>query len=131
MDILPLLQAQPQLAVRLIEALCAKLRHTTRMVEDDRLLEPAARFAHALLHLADEFGRKCGGAIRLQIRLSQRDLGGYVGLSRELTNRQLGIWRRCALIRDDGGYITILDETELRRIAGELSPRTADTSDRA
>ena len=67
-DILPLLASHPQLALRLIEVLCDKLRHTTRMVEDDRLLEPPARIARALLHLADEFGRRCGGAVRLQIQ---------------------------------------------------------------
>ena len=121
-DILPLLASHPQLALRLIEVLCGKLRHTTRMVEDDRLLEPPARIARALLHLADEFGRRCGGAVRLQIRLRQRDLGCYVGLSRELTNRQLGIWRHQGFIRDDGGCITILEEARLRQIAHPRMP---------
>lgn len=118
-DLLPFLKARPQVAIRLIEVLCAKLRHATSMVEDIMLLNMGPRIARALLRLAEEHGRKRGGAIRLDLKLSQRELGAYVGLARENINRQLKLWREKGLIAIEAGGITILDEEGLRRAAEE------------
>jgi CRP-like cAMP-binding protein len=118
-ELLPFLRSHPQVAIRLIEILCAKLRHTTEMVEDMVFLNLGPRIARALLRLAEEHGRKRDSSIRLDMKLRQRELGGYVGLSREITNRQLMAWREEGLITVDGGYITILDEAGLRRVSGE------------
>lgn len=118
-DLLPFLEARPQVAIRLIEVLCAKLRHATSMVEDIMLLNMGPRIARALLRLAEEHGRKRGGAIRLDLKLSQRELGAYVGLARENINRQLKLWREKGLIAIEAGGITILDEEGLRRAAEE------------
>jgi CRP-like cAMP-binding protein len=118
-ELLPFLQAHPQVAIRLIEILCAKLRHTTEMVEDMMFLNLGPRIARALLRLAEEHGCKRGSSIRLDMKLRQRELAGYVGLSREITNRQLMAWREEGLIAVDGGHITILDEAGLRRVSGE------------
>ena len=118
-ELLPFLESRPEVAIRLIEVLCGKLRHTTLMVEDVMVLNLGPRIARALLRLAEEHGRRHGNAIRLDMRLRQRELGGYVGLSREITNRQLKAWREEGLIAVDGGHITVLDEAGLQRIAGE------------
>lgn len=118
-QLLPFLEARPRLAVRVIEALCAKLRHTTRMVEDTMLLNRDARIARALLRLAEEHGRRHGGAIRLDLKLSQRDLGSYVGFARENVNRQLKVWRELGIVTVQEGHVVILDEPGLRRFANE------------
>lgn len=116
-ELLPFLEARPHAAIRLIEVLCAKLRHTTQMVEDVMLLNMEPRIARALLRLAEEHGRKRGGTIRLDLKISQRELGGYVGLARENINRQLKLWREQNLVRIEDGHIAILDEAGLRRVA--------------
>lgn len=116
-ELIPFLESHPACAIRLIEAVCGKLRHTTRMVEDIMFLNMAPRIARGLLRLAEEYGRKRGSAIRLDFKLSQRDLGGYVGLARENINRQLRLWREDGLVTVQDGYITILDEEGLRAVA--------------
>jgi CRP-like cAMP-binding protein len=116
-ELLPFLEDHPGAAIRLIEVLCEKLRHTTRIVEDIMFLNMAPRIARGLLRLAEEHGRRRGGRTRIDFKLSQRDLGGYVGLARENINRQLRAWRSQGHVTVEEGYITILDEQALRRIA--------------
>lgn len=118
-ELLPFLDARPRLAIKVIEMLCAKLRHTTHMVEDLMLLGMGARLARSLLRLAEEHGKRRGGAIRLDLKLSQRDLGSYIGLSREHVNRQLKVWRELGMVTIQEGYILILDEAALRVVADE------------
>jgi CRP/FNR family cyclic AMP-dependent transcriptional regulator len=115
--LLHVLDTFPRVALELIEVLCAKLRHTTLVVEDNMFLGVAPRIARALLRLAEAHGRRQGSAIRLELRLRQADLGAYVGLSREITNRQLKAWRGEALIAMDRGCIVILNEARLQLIA--------------
>lgn len=118
-ELLPFLEARPALAIRVIEVLCAKLRHATRMVEDTMLLGSGARIARALLRLTEEHGKRRGPTIRLDLKLSQRDLGSYIGLARENVNRQLKLWRELGIVTIHDGYIMILDEAALRRVADE------------
>jgi CRP-like cAMP-binding protein len=51
------------------------------------------------------------------MKLSQRDLGSYAGLSRENMNRQLGELRDQGLIQAEGSLITILDREGLEACA--------------
>ena len=118
-ELLPFLEARPKLAIRVIEVVCAKLRHTTRMVEDTMLLNMGARIARALLRLSEEHGKRRGSTVRLDLKLSQRDLGSYVGLARENVNRQLKVWRELGIVTIQEGYFMILDEAALRRFADE------------
>ena len=116
-DLLPFLERHPEVAIRLIEAVCGKLRHTTRMVEDLMFLNMGPRVARGLLRLAEEYGRRKGTSIRLDLKISQRDLGGYVGLARENINRQLKNLKDQGLVSLEGGQITILDEEGLQAVA--------------
>ena len=116
-DLLPFLERHPEVAIRLIEAVCGKLRHTTKMVEDLMFLNMGPRVARGLLRLAEEYGRRKGTAIRLDLKISQRDLGGYVGLARENINRQLKNLKDQGLVSLEGGQITILDEEGLQAVA--------------
>ncbi|HET6522126.1 MAG TPA: Crp/Fnr family transcriptional regulator [Geminicoccaceae bacterium] len=125
-DFIPFLESHPaRIAIRLSEVLCAKLRRTTAVVEDSAFLTAAPRIAKALLRLAEEYGRRAGGgggaAVRIDLKLSQRELGGMVGLARENVNRQLGEWREEGLIRVDHGHIVIEDVERLGAIAEELA----------
>ena len=52
-DFLPLLQDYPELALRLLEVLCGRLRRTSQQVEDMVFLGLEPRLAKALLHLYD------------------------------------------------------------------------------
>ena len=119
-DFVPFLERNPQVAVRLIEVLCSRLRRTTGTVEDGAFLGMAPRIARVLLRLATEYSHPEGDAVRIDLKLSQRELGGLVGLARENVNRQLRAWHHEGLIRTDHGHIIIDDMERLVAIAEEL-----------
>jgi CRP/FNR family transcriptional regulator, cyclic AMP receptor protein len=117
-DLLPALQKNPDAMLELIKVLCEKLRATSLIVEENTL-PMAARAAAGLLRLADQHGRMVKGGTLIDLKLSQRDLGSYLGLSRENVSRQLGLFREVGLLRIDGPEILILDAEALRRYAEE------------
>ncbi|MCB2054351.1 MAG: Crp/Fnr family transcriptional regulator [Geminicoccaceae bacterium] len=116
-EMLSFIESHPDVAWRIIGVLCAKLRRTTEMVEDSVLLTMEPRIARGVLRLARDYGRKEGEHVRIELRLSQRELGGYVGLARENINRQLSAWRMAGIIALEHGSIVICDHKALNRIA--------------
>ena len=113
---LPFLERHPQLAGRLLVALCERLRRTTEQVEDLALLDLPARLAKKLLSLGKAQGRQTAGGIRIETGLSQGELGNMMGASRESINKQLSRWQRDGVIQLAQGAITVLDPEALERI---------------
>ena len=115
-DIIPALQANPETMLEVIQVLCGKLRNTSSLVEDG-LNEMPGRTARGLLRLADQLGRQTRDGIVIQMQVSQRDLGGYMGLSRENTSRQLAALRQQGIISIDATKIVILRRDDLEAAA--------------
>jgi CRP/FNR family transcriptional regulator, cyclic AMP receptor protein len=112
-DFLPLVQEEPEIALKLIEILCGRLRQTTQQVENVMFLHLPGRLAKALLRLSGG-----GGVAReRRVAVTQKDLGNIIGMSRESTNRQLRLWAENKWIRLERGAITILSVEALERIA--------------
>jgi CRP/FNR family cyclic AMP-dependent transcriptional regulator len=117
-DFIPFLESRPRLALRLLAIICERLRRTTEQVEDVLFLNLSARLAKTLLRLADSDGRQVATGWRIEKRLSQRELGNMIGLSRESVNKQLALWEDEGLIaRDERGGITITDRATLESLA--------------
>ncbi|AIB11404.1 hypothetical protein ABAZ39_05130 [Azospirillum argentinense] len=113
----PLLNERPAVALQLITVLCKRLRQTSEHLEDTLFLEASSRFARALMRLADVFGKPAPGGLKLDIKLSQQQLGCLVGVSRESINKLLGEWQRNGVIAVESGRITLLDRDALEEIA--------------
>lgn len=75
-----------------------------------------ARLAHALLDLAEHHGMNDDEGVLLPLRLSQRDLGRLVGLTRETVNSIVQAWRDQGLIEMDRRSIRLRDPMRLRRV---------------
>lgn len=114
---LPFLAANPEIAIRLLAVLSERLRQTSALLEDALLRETPSRIARGLLRLADTFGRSDPDGTRINIRLSQQQIGSLVGISRESVNRQVGEWTRAGHLAVDGGFIVLRDRTALERLA--------------
>jgi CRP/FNR family transcriptional regulator, cyclic AMP receptor protein len=112
-DFLPLVKEEPEIALKMIEILCAKLRRTTEQAENLMFLHLPGRLAKALLRLSDGDDRSCAR----KVAVTQKDLGNIIGMSRESTNRQLRIWEEQGWVRLERGEIVILDAKALERIA--------------
>src|SRR4051794_33190605 len=68
-DFLPLLRSQQELAIKMIDVLCARLRRTSEQVEDMMFLDLPGRLAKALLRLTDE------ASSDRKLAMTQGDLG--------------------------------------------------------
>lgn len=115
--ILPFLERHPTAALRIIEMLCDKLRKTNALVQDGAAVPMGPKLARGVLRLMQDHGVREGGAVSIGFRISQTDLGNYVGLSRENVNRQLREWEEAGLLKISRGRISITDEDSIRKIA--------------
>ncbi|MPZ36473.1 MAG: cyclic nucleotide-binding domain-containing protein [Rhizobiales bacterium] len=112
-DFVALIRERAEFAVKLIEVLCRRLRHTTGQLEDVMFLDLPARLAKALLQEA----KNAGSAGGKKIMLTQRNLSEMIGMSRESTNKQLRAWEKQKLIELQRGSIVILAPSGLETIA--------------
>ena len=118
-DFLPLMREEPEIALKIIEILCSKLRRTTQQAEEVMFLDLPSRLAKALLRLVD--GDTAGMQER-KVTITQKDLGNLIGMSRESTNKQLRIWADKKLVRLERNAVVILAIDSLADIA-ELGAR--------
>ena len=114
-DFVPLVQAQPEVALKLIETLCGRLRHTTEQLEDVMFLDLPGRLAKTLLQLAKSSSATPRGT---KVMLTQEDIGKIIGISRESTNKQLREWEARNWLALERGGIVILNPAGLAKIAG-------------
>jgi CRP-like cAMP-binding protein len=121
-DFLPFLRSHPELAIHLLEVLAERLRNISELVEDTVFLNLPARLAKKLLGLAEDYGTEVAEGVRIEMKLSQQELGTMVGTSRESVNKQMRQWEEEGIVRSDRGTITILRPRELESLAGAASP---------
>jgi CRP/FNR family transcriptional regulator, cyclic AMP receptor protein len=113
----PFLRENPDLALRLLAVVCKRLRETSAQLEDSLFLEAPSRLARCLLRLGQAFGKAVDGGTVLDIKLSQQQLGNYVGVSRESVNKHLAEWQRDGLVSVDKGVITLRDARALEEMS--------------
>ena len=116
-EFIPFLERNPKIAVRLIEVLCERVRRTSEMVESVAFLEYSARLAKLLLRLADSYGEATDDGVRINLKISQQDLGNLIASTRESVNRQLNAWAAEGIVELDRGHITISDRDALEDAA--------------
>jgi CRP-like cAMP-binding protein len=112
-DFMPVLRAHPDLAQRLLEVLCGRLRKTSEQLEDAFFLDMPGRMAKALL--AAQTGEGPGGA--MQVQLTQRELGEMIGTARESVNKLLHAWQNEGIVALRRGAIAIRKPEALKRLA--------------
>lgn len=110
-DFVPLLTQNPEIALKLIEILCGRIRHTSEQVEDMTFLDLPGRLAKTLLWLSAE-----SGAPARKVSITQREIGQIIGMSRESTNKQLREWEDKKWVRLERGGVVVLDPRPLTEI---------------
>jgi CRP/FNR family cyclic AMP-dependent transcriptional regulator len=115
--LMPFLTANPDIASRMIVVLCQRLRQTSAALEDALLRDAPSRVARGLLRLAGTFGKREPGGLRLDIKLSQQQIGNLIGISRESINKHIMEWSRAEILAVNNGFITILDKEALEHVS--------------
>ncbi len=115
-DFMPIVREYPEVAMRLIEVLCARLRRTTEQVEDVMFLGLPGRLAKALLHLHN---RSVTHEAAAPIHITQREISQLIGASRESANKQLRQWERRKWLQLTRGGVLILSPRSLEAAVSE------------
>jgi len=102
-----------ELAQRLLEVLCGRLRKISEQLEDAFFLDMPGRMAKALL--AAPAGESAGGV--MQVQLTQRELGEMIGTARESVNKLLHAWQNQGIVALRRGAIAIRKPDALKRLA--------------
>ncbi len=114
------LAAHGRAAMVLLGLIATKLRDSDRKRVEFAAYDTAARVARRLVELADRFGEPDGTGVRISIALSQDELAGWVGASREAVAKALRILRERGFLTTGRRTMTVLDLDGLRRRGGEL-----------
>jgi CRP-like cAMP-binding protein len=114
-DFLRCLSAHPSVAIRLLAALSRRLRRTDQLVQEAAFLDVPARLARVLLEQAQSADAAGGAQPAGAGRLTQTELAGMIGATRESVNRWLSYFERQGLIRRQQGRITIVRPEGLRQ----------------
>jgi CRP-like cAMP-binding protein len=117
-DLQSLLQKNSELCFKFMSVLCERVRWTSGLLEDASLLDLPARLAKRLLNLAKGVGEKEGEGVRINVKLSQTDLGNMLGVTREAVNKQLREWKKDGLVDMQDGHVLIQDPKTLAKIVG-------------
>jgi CRP/FNR family transcriptional regulator, cyclic AMP receptor protein len=116
-DLHDILQRYPRIGLSLLTTLAGRLRRTTEAFLAFSTLDVNGRLAMQLLRLAEQHGLMTTDGVRIDLHLTQTDLGALVGASRESVNKVMGFFRRQGyLAMDEKGCIIIKDQPALSRI---------------
>lgn len=111
------LEREPGLAVALLRSVIGRLRNADRLRAEFVELDVTGRVARRLVELAASYGTPVDGGTRIGLQLSQRELAGWVGASREAVNKALAQLEGRDLVLRDHGSLVVRDVEGLRRRA--------------
>jgi CRP/FNR family transcriptional regulator, cyclic AMP receptor protein len=113
-DFLPFMRSQPDIPIRLISILCARLRRANEQFEDVMFVSLEVRLAKALLRFAqiDRENMK-----PTEVTITQRELSEMAGVSRENANKQLRAWEKRRWVQLARAKIKIVDPGALLRLS--------------
>jgi len=116
-DLHDILSRYPRISLRLLTTLAGRLRRTNEAYQAYSTLDVNGRLALQLLRLSEQHGRVTPSGVRIDLRLTQTDLGALVGASRESVNKVMGFFRRQGYVTiDDKNQITVQNQKALSRL---------------
>ncbi len=113
------MERSPEGLRAMVDLLSDRLRAVTQRVLDAVSLPASARLAKTLLQLAELQVSTIRDGIQIDLLLSQTELGGMTGLTRESINKHLAAFRDSGWISVSGGFVTLLDVAALDSLLGD------------
>ena len=111
------LDKTPGVAMVLVRTLNRRLRDADRKRIEFLAQDTVGRVCSRLVELAERFGEFGGEGVHIDLVISQEELAGWTGSSREAAIRALRSLRELGWIATSRRSITVLDLAELRRRA--------------
>lgn len=116
-DFLAFLERHPSVSIRLLKTLTRKLRQADRRRVEFSEHDSVGRVAKRLVDLVEEFGVPQDEGTLIDVSLTQEELAGWTGSSREAVSRALQAFRKRGWIETKRRAITVYDVDALRRRA--------------
>ncbi len=116
-DFRGLLAAHADASFHLLDVIAGRLRDASRRQAEFGSLEATARLARVLLDLARDHGRETDQGVEIVV-VTQDELAGMCGVSRESVARGLGVLRTEGLLTTGRRVITVIDLPGLTTRAG-------------
>jgi CRP/FNR family cyclic AMP-dependent transcriptional regulator len=113
----PLLARHPLIAVSLLQQLSRRLRRRYENVSDLVFYDIPARVARTLLAMSAQFGAPATDGVRVDHDLTQTEIAGLVGASREAINKVLADFADRGWLRVEGRSVVLVDLERLQRRA--------------
>lgn len=110
------LETHPRAGLTLLCMLTQRLRDADEKRVDFLAYDAESRVARRLVELADRFGESTDEGVRIGV-LSQEELGGWLGASRESVSKALQTMRSRGWIETHRREITVVDLDALRQRA--------------
>ncbi|MDP9223261.1 MAG: Crp/Fnr family transcriptional regulator [Actinomycetota bacterium] len=107
----------PRATLLLLRTLSSRLRDADEKRIDFAAYDSVGRVARRLVEMAERFGDQQDDGLRITLPLSQEELAGWIGSSREAVSKALQVLRSKGLIETKRRAITIQDLPGLARRA--------------
>lgn len=117
-----LVERDGRLALRILRVVNDRLRDADRKRAEFGALDTPTRLALRLLELSRRYGQPVNDGTDLALPLTQDELAGWVGSSREAITKALRTFRDEGWVETGRRRITILDENALRQYAHHRDP---------
>ena len=111
---LDFLRTHGRAATALLHLVTSRLRDSDRKRVEYGAFDIAARVAARLVELAERFGEPAEQGVRIDVALSQDELAGWVGASREAVAKALRVLRDRGYVTTGRRTMTVLDIDGLR-----------------
>ena len=111
------LEENPRAAVGILRQVSNRLRVVDRRRAEFGSLDTVSRLARLLVELAEEYGEHSEDGVRINIALSQEDIAGWTGASREAVVKALRDLRERGVITTGRREIRVVDMPGLLRRA--------------
>lgn len=116
-DFQALCVAHPQVALKVLRVLGARLRRLVGIIEELSFTTVRHRLASYLVRTAHKDGANTATGMQVLLPASNQELASHIGTVRELVSRNLSRFQSEGLIRMDGRSVVILD---LEKLQAEL-----------
>ena len=113
-DFIRLLERVPEIAVKLLAALAARLRKADRKIESLALMDVSGRIASALRQIAEEIGVRTESKVIIRNRPTHQSLANMAGTTRETVTRVMKRLEQHGYLAISGKDLIILREADLR-----------------
>jgi len=114
-DFTRFLESRPGAAVLLLRTISTRLRDADRKRVEFGAHDTLGRVAARLVELADRYGEPARDGVLITLPLSQEELAGWTGSSREAVGKALHALRGLGWVRTERRRITVLAMEPLRR----------------